>query len=105
MEEESARRGLGVDTVRQAPEMYVPRFKPIHKIHEALDAAPQAIELPDHQRVPSTQMGKRLVETGSSRPSTAGFFREDTLAAGLLEGIELQGQILVLGRDPGIPDR
>jgi hypothetical protein len=50
-------------------------------------------------------MGKRLVETGSSRPSTAGFFREDTLAAGLLEGIELQGQILVLGRDPGIPDR
>lgn len=85
--------------------MDVPRFKGVHEIHEALNAAPQAVELPDDQGVAGTQMGERLVETGANPPSTTGFVREHPVAACLLEGIELKRQILVFSRDSGIPDR
>ena len=56
MKEESARRGLGVDAVSQAAEMHAPRLERVHEIDEAFDAAPQAIEPPDDQRVTGTQV-------------------------------------------------
>jgi hypothetical protein len=91
VEEEPARRRLGVDPVRQAPEMDVAGFEGIDQIHEPFDAPPEPIQLPDDQRVAATQVRKRIIETGASQPSAAGLIREDAITAGLLKGIELQG--------------
>ena len=50
-------------------------------------------------------MREGIIKAGASQPSTASFVREDTIAARLLNGIELKGQILIIRRDARIPDR
>jgi len=71
--------------------MHVSGFEGIDQIHEPFHASPQAIQLPNDQRVAGTQVRQCIIEAGTSQPSAAGFVRENAIAASLLEGVELQG--------------
>jgi hypothetical protein len=50
-------------------------------------------------------MGEQLIQTRSLQPGAADLVGKEALAARLLQGIELQSQILISGGDTGIADR
>lgn len=76
--------------------MHITGLEAINQIHEPFDTPPQPIQFPDDQCVASAQMRECIVEPWPGQPSAAGFVREDTIAVGLLERVELQGQILII---------
>jgi hypothetical protein len=51
VEEKPASWGLRVNTICQAPKMYVARLEAVNQIYEAFDTATQPIQLPHDQRV------------------------------------------------------
>jgi hypothetical protein len=91
VEEEATGGCLGINPVGQASEMDIAFFETIDQIHEAFDTPPKPIQFPDDQCVAGAQVREGIVQTGPSQASPAGFVREDTIAAGLFEGVELQG--------------
>ena len=68
------------------------------------EPAAQAIELPDGEGVPRPEEGDRSVQADSFIFGAAGDVGEDPRAAGLLEGILLEIEVLVAGRDAGVTD-
>nr|GFB72010.1 hypothetical protein [Tanacetum cinerariifolium] len=69
-----------------------------------LERAPQAVELVDVNRVAGAQLTQQLVQLRAAGVGAGYLFLIDGLAAGLGQGIELQLQILVAGRDAGVAD-
>jgi hypothetical protein len=69
-----------------------------------LQRSAQSIELPDHQDIAGSQILKELREHRPVAPRTAHHLGVDLAAAGLLQGIDLQGDRLILGTDPGVSD-
>jgi hypothetical protein len=56
VEKEAAGGCLGVDAVSQAAEVNFARLERIHEIHKPFYASPQAIQLPNDQRIPGAQV-------------------------------------------------
>jgi transposase len=69
-----------------------------------LERTPQPVELVDIDRVAGTQPTQQLVEFGAVGAGAGHLLLIDELAAGLGQGIELQFQVLVAGRDAGVAD-
>jgi hypothetical protein len=73
-------------------------------LQQVLKQAPKPVELVDVARVAGAQPAQQLVEFGLASAGPGDLFLVDELAAGLGEGIELEGQVLVAGRDAGLAD-
>jgi hypothetical protein len=73
-------------------------------VDEVPQAATEAVEPPHHERVAGTHVVKARVELRAlaDRPGPDVF--EDAGAAGLLERVELQREVLLAGGDPGVAD-
>jgi len=67
VKEEAAGGCLGVDAVRQAAEVYFARLERVHEIHEPFCAPPQAIQLPNDQRVTGTQVRPCIIEARANQ--------------------------------------
>jgi hypothetical protein len=104
MEEEPPRRRRGVDLVGQALEVYLAPLELSHQVDQPLHPTPQAIQLPDHQGIARPDVGQGLPEPWPVRPGPAHLVGEQPLASGPIQGIRLQGQVLVLGGHPGVAD-
>jgi hypothetical protein len=103
VKEEPSGGCLCVDAVGQAAEVHLARLERVHEIHEAFYAPPQAIELPNDQRVTGTQVRQCIIEAWANQSGTAYFVREYPVTSGLLECIQLKRKILIVRRDAGIP--
>jgi hypothetical protein len=69
------------------------------------ERSPEPIELPDDEGVPAAGEAYRLVETRSVRLGAAGGIGEQPLTPGLLQRVLLERERLIVGRDPGIPNK
>src|SRR5512133_431869 len=64
--------------------------------------AAQAVELPNDQAVAGAQLVQDLLEDRAVAAGAAGGFGKHPVAAGLLQGVDLELGVLVGGRDPGV---
>jgi hypothetical protein len=99
-------RGGGgrVNGFRQGSEGHLPCFELIEQPDQGPQRPAQAIELPDHQHIPSVQRDKAPRELWPFHMYTRGLVGEYPRASCPLQGGELQGGVLVLGRDATIAD-
>ena len=67
-----------------------------------LQRAPQPIEAPDHQGVAGADIAEGLVESRPVGPGAGEDVPEDLVTAGGGQGVQLQVEGLVPGRDPGV---
>src|SRR5512135_3022110 len=104
VEDELAAAGCRVDRLLQALKADLPCLQGGNRLDQVLERAAQAVELPDGEGVARTEEGEGLGQPGAIVPSTASDVGEDSLAAGLGEGVALQVEALVLSGDTGIPD-
>jgi hypothetical protein len=72
------------------------------RVEELPERPGQAVELPDHQRIVGTHVVERGVQLRTVALGATGFFGKDALAPRGVEGIELQGEVLIVGRDTSI---
>ena len=96
--------GGGVDGIVEALEADLGFVELVDDSDKVLEGAPQAIQLPDHQNILGPQRGHHLVQHLALGAGTGDHLLIDLLAAGLLEGIGLKIEALVLGADSGVAD-
>ena len=104
VEEEASRDRGGIDRVGEADETYTAVVQTAGEVQEVFHAPAQAVQLPHHQGVALAQVIQRLVESGALGRGAADCVFVDFVASGLLQGVQLQVQVLVPGGDPGVAD-
>jgi hypothetical protein len=67
--------------------------------------AAEAVELPDDQGVPGTQLVQDLSEDWPVGAGAAGRLGEHPVAAGALQGVDLELGLLVGGGDAGVAEQ
>jgi hypothetical protein len=66
--------------------------------------AAEAVELPDDQGVPGTQLVQQLLQGGAVGAGAAGGLGEHPVAARRSEGVDLELGVLVGGGDPSVAE-
>lgn len=102
MEEEPACSCACIDSVGQAGEVDLPRTKLRREVHQLPNGPAQTIQLPDNQRVAGAQKRQRVCQTRPITAPATGMIRENPLATGARQRIDLEIQALVGGRDAGV---
>ena len=98
-------------TARRGVEVFLETLEPDATLREVADhldemaeGPSEAIEFPNHQDVAMTEMRQRLLQDRPFGTCPTDDFLIDLPTARLAQGIQLQGQVLVVGTDPGIAD-
>ena len=102
MEEEPACRGRGVNGVGEAPKVHPLLFEIPHQVNQALHAASQTVQLPDHERVPGPGMGEGILESRSVGTGAGHLVVEYPPCPGSLQRGDLEIEVLVLSGDPSV---
>jgi len=102
VEDELAPRRGGVDLFGETLEANAPRGKRRDYLDQVLQRTAQAIEPPDHARVPGSEVREHVIQDRSVGLRAAGCFLVNLAAAGGRQRIELQVEGLLPGRDPGV---
>jgi len=105
MKEETASRRGSVDAIGQTFKMNIVLRNFSDQVDEAFDAAPETIELPDHEYIATTQGVQSLSKTRPLRMRRAQVVFVNLLAAGMLESLELKSEVLILRGNAGISDQ
>ena len=79
-----------------------PKLEFRHHVQQMLERAAQPVELINVDGVAWAQTGQQAVQFRACGGGARSFFREDSFAPGFVQGIELQFQILVAGRDASV---
>ena len=92
----------GVDAFVQAAEPDLALLQIFHLLYKVLERAPQAIQAPDDQGVAGAHEGESRLQARSLGLGAAHLVGEDLRAAGLLERVGLEIEILFAGGDAGV---
>lgn len=103
VKEESPAWAGRVDVIREAVEVDLSRFQVIHQVHQGLQAAPQAIQLPDHQAIALAEMGERNIEPRPVLVGPAHAILEHLFTARFFKRLNLKIQVLVFGGNASYP--
>jgi hypothetical protein len=105
MEDELAARRGRVDCLLQAPQP----DPAVGQAGDGVDQVPQgpaeAVEFPDDEGVAGAELVQELGEGGAVGAGAAGGLGEHPIAAGVLEGVDLELWLLVGGGDPGVAEQ
>ena len=96
--------GTRVDRFGEGAQADLPTVQGCDRVEQLPQRPRQPVELPDDQRVPGTQIVEGGMQLGPIALRATGFLRIDFCTARRLQDIELQGEILVVGRDAGRAD-
>ena len=72
---------------------------------QVFEAAAEAVQAPDHERVAGSEELKAGVELGAMAQRPGADIAEYASAAGLPERVELQGEVLIVGGDARVADQ
>jgi hypothetical protein len=104
MEHQCAATRRGVQVFLETPEAN----PALREVGDHLDEMPegpsQAIEFPDQQDITLAEMRQRLLQDGPLGAGPTDDLLRDVPTAGLAEGVQLQGEMLVARADPGRAD-
>ena len=96
--------GRGVDRFRQRSKADLARVKPIDRFDQVLQTSTQPVQAPHHQRVPRPQIVKAGIELRAMLQRARADVAKHPLAARRLKRVELQIEILLIGRHAGVTD-
>jgi hypothetical protein len=96
----------GVDVVGEGAEGDLALPERLGHVEEMPERPPEAIELPDHQRIAGADGGEGFIQPRprAKRPGGGGVL-EDRIAAGGAQGVVLKGRGLFVGGDPSVADQ
>jgi hypothetical protein len=95
----------GVDRIGQAAEVYSSCAELGDERNEVREGSPKPIQFPDNEDVARAEGSKGSIETAARGNAAAHtLVRENTLASCSREGIALQSEVLVNGRDTRVAD-
>ena len=104
MEDELAAGGGGVDRLLERPEPDAALGQAGDGVDQMAQGAAEAVEFPDDQGVAGPELVEDLGEDGPVGAGAAGRLGEHPVAAGGLEGVDLELWLLVGGGDAGIAE-
>ena len=90
VEDELAARGGGVDRLLEAAEPDPAVGQAGDGVDQVPQGAAEPVQLPDHEGVAGAQLVQELLEGGPVGAGAAGGVGEDPVAAGRLEGVDLE---------------
>ena len=96
--------GVGVDAFGKADQLDVLVVQLIHDLNEVGDAAAEAVEAPDDEGVAWAEGIEEAVELGALAAAAGSVIGVDAVAAGVLQGVDLQLRVLVSGGDAGVAE-
>src|SRR5947199_2597394 len=102
VEDELAAAARRVDGLLHALEAHPAVAQVGDRLDEVPQRPPEAIELPDHEPIAGPQVGQGPLQAGPLGPGPAGLVSIDLLAPRGLQGIFLEVEVLIEGRDPGV---
>jgi hypothetical protein len=105
VEDELAAGGGGVDRLLQAAEPDAALGQAGDGVDQVAQGAAEAVELPNDQGVTRAQLVQELLEDGAVGAGAAGGLGEHPVAAGRLQGVDLELGLLVGGGDAGIAEQ
>jgi hypothetical protein len=105
VEHQAATDRRGVDVLLHAAQADAGGVQWFDQGDQVFKRTPQPIQPPDHHGVASAQDGHEGGQANALGLGPAGRVLNHTLAAGLLQGIALQVQVLVVGRHAGIANQ
>ena len=97
MKEQDAVRGGRIDVLLHALKPDPSSLQLPNTFDQIFQGSPQAIQLPDDERIPSADELERRLETLALSGRAAGHIGEEFLAASFLERVALQLELLILG--------
>jgi hypothetical protein len=103
VEDELAAGRGGVDRLLKAAEPNVALSQASNGVDQMPQGAAEAVEFPDDESVAGSQLVQDLLEGGAVGAGAAGRLGEHPIAAGTLQGVDLELGLLVGGGDAGIP--
>jgi hypothetical protein len=89
----------------EAAEPHAALSQPGDGVDQMPQGAAETVELPDDQGVPGTQLVQDLLEDGAVGAGAAGRLDKHPIAAGALQGVDLELGLLVGGGDAGIAEQ
>jgi hypothetical protein len=105
VEDELAARRGGVDRLLEAAEPDTAVGEAGDGVDQVPEGAAEAVEFPHHEGVTGAQLVQDLGEGGAVAASAAGGLGEHPVAAGTLQGVDLELGLLVGGGDAGIAEQ
>jgi hypothetical protein len=105
VEDELAAGSGGVDRLLQAPEPDATVGQSGDGVDQMPEGAAEAVELSDDQGVARPELVEELFEGGAVGAGAVGGLGNDPVAAGALEGVDLELGVLVGGGDAGIAEQ
>ncbi|GAB3639283.1 hypothetical protein GCM10027422_48740 [Hymenobacter arcticus] len=99
-------RGL-VNGIGEGHQAHAHLLQVAHYLEQVAQRAPEPVEpvkLVDVDRIAGTQLREQPLQLGAAGARAGHLFLVDGFATGLVQGIELEFQILVTGRDAGVAD-
>ena len=107
MEHQLTRGGRGVDgPVAEGTEAHATFLELLDQVDQVRHRAAEAIEAPDQEHVPLFQGLQAGLQPRPLGPRPGDFIHEDPIPAApaLLQGVDLEIQVLVVLADAGVPD-
>ena len=105
MEHQLAAGGGGVDRLLEAAEPDAALGQAGDGVDQVAQGAAEAIKLPHHEGVAGAELVQELLEGGAVAAGAAGGLGEHPIAAGALEGVDLELGVLVGGGDAGVAEQ
>jgi hypothetical protein len=105
VEHQLAARSGGVDRLLQTPEPDAVVGEAGDGVDQVTQGPAEAVELPDDQGVAGTQLVQDLLKDRSVGAGAAGGLGEHPIAAGALQGVDRELEVLVGGGDAGIAEQ
>jgi hypothetical protein len=105
VEDKLAARGGGVDRLLEAAEPDAALSQDGDGVDQMPQGAAEAVQFPDDQGVAGPQLVEELLEGGAVGAGAAGGLGEHPVAAGALEGVDLELWLLVGGGDAGVAEQ
>ena len=97
--------GGSVDRLLETPEPNPALGEPSDGVDQVAQGATEAVQFPDDQGVARPQLIQDLLEGRAVGAGAAGRVGEHPVAAGVLEGVDLELWLLVGGGDAGIAEQ
>ncbi len=93
-----------IDVLGQRLEAYPPVFEGRYDFHQVFQGTPQPIQSPHYQYIAFAQHPQAIFQFRAGRALAGKLFLENLFATSLLQGIQLEIGVLILGRNSRVAD-